>query len=494
MAISNLLSGTQGNYKDWTSKFKTKTTTPQMKTGVQTPVPASMLQSKMPTKGVVTPPKQQAVQSNPQLSPATAGGTVGTQNQVYTAPTHSAGQQMSGVLQQKPLTGNAPTINGATVNTATGQLVSQAPQYGSRGLFTDVTSSLANRGAHVDPMTQESYRRAQGLAETLKQSRENQARSEASQRLAPIPIGDATGRQAVIRQQYETQQAALTGQLQAEQALAGLGIQQSGVQQSALGTAAGLAQPQLGQFGQGYYNPLDPTGGAAGAGGGQLNPLNNVDAIAQQVINGQLSPSQAYSMGGTIANWQTLLNQKITGLRPDFNVAQAQARYDATQQAGTIAGIAPTQAFASAYQTYYPQQLQIQGAMQNVQNLGNLVFEVAGKEVNPFDLTYANDTLARFRSRLSSPQQAQFNQALSTYASALSGLLAESSSVTPTQVTSWTNGILDGTLKLDALKASYQQALKEGTIKLQTAQALTNQAGGNIGAPQVGGNSNPLGI
>lgn len=199
-------------------------------------------------------------------------------------------------------------------------------------------------------------------------------------------------------------------------------------------------------------------------------------------------------MGGSVANWQSLLNQKILGQSPQFNVAQAQARYDATQQAGTIAGVAPTQAFANAYQQYYPQQLEIQGSLQNVQNLGNLVFEVAGKEINPFDLTYANQTLGQFRGKLSSTQQAQFNQALNTYASALSALLAESSNVTPTQVSAWTNGILDGTLKLDALKASAQQALKEGQIKLQTSQSLTNIAGGGIGAPKVGSNNNPLGI
>ncbi len=199
-------------------------------------------------------------------------------------------------------------------------------------------------------------------------------------------------------------------------------------------------------------------------------------------------------MGGSISGFQGVLNQAILALNPSANIAQLQGNYDAKQSNTTTAGTAATNAYASAYQQNYPAQLTVQGQLQNVQNLGGLLIGTGGTQINPFDLKYANQTLGNFKGQLSSTQQSQFNQSLATYAGALSQLLAGSTTVTPTQTSAWVNGILDGSLSMSALKASYDQALREGKIKLQTAQLLTNIPGAQIGAPTVGDNTNPVGI
>lgn len=476
MAISNLVNQTTP------STMQPKSSGTDLWKKLQLPKQQGLMPTpKVP--GPVKPPAQQ-----PQQQPVISSGT---QNQVYTAPGTSAGQP---IQQNVPAiqTGNVLTPSGATVNAQTGSLV-QAPAQNVRGLFPDVVSSIANRGTYQDPFVKERFERASQLTEQLRQSRMNQAQGEASQRLAPIPIGDATGRQAIIRGLYEQQQAALANELQGQTALAGVGIQQAGLQQTALGTAAGFAQPALGAFGQGYYNPLDPTGGAAGAAGGALNPINNVDAIAEQVINGQLSPAQAYSMGGNVPNWQTLLNTRITGRAPNFNVAQAQARYDATQQAGTIAGVTPTSVAANVYGDAYSTFNAMRGQVMNVDSLGDLLLDVARSGViNPTDLTIGNKTIADIKRNLSTAEQVKFDSALSAFSGAASQLLASGSGQIPTAVSENIAKIANGTLSLPALNAMVQQAKREGTVKLQTAASLVNVPGATIGAPQVTAPNEPV--
>lgn len=303
----------------------------------------------------------------------------------------------------------------------------------------------------------------------------------------PIGVGDQTGREQVAQRLYSTKLAnAQSAAQQAQQAIP-YQIQGTQTQLSGLNQAAGYAQPQLGQYGQGYYNPLDPNGGAAGAGGAALNPINNVQSIAQQVINGQLSPQQAYSMGGTVANWQGLLNQAIQQQNPNFNVAQAQGSFDARQSNTTTAGTAATNAYANAYGQNYPAYLQTQAQLSNVDQLGSLLLQTAqGGQINPFAPQLANQTIGQLRSQLSNADQARFNSTLAAFQGVASQLLANSSGQIPTDVSHNISAISNGSLSLGALKAMVDQARQEGNIKLTNAGGLVNTPGGHIGAPQVG--------
>lgn len=191
-------------------------------------------------------------------------------------------------------------------------------------------------------------------------------------------------------------------------------------------------------------------------------------------------------MGGSVANWQSLLNQKILSQSPQFNVAQAQARYDATQQAGTIAGVAPTSAAAGTYEQAFQAYNTMSGQVKNVDGLGDLLLNVARSgAINPTDLTIGNRTIADLKRNLSTSEQTRFDSALSAFSGAASLLLASGSGQIPTDVSANIAKIANGTLSLPALTAMVEQAKREGTVKLQTAASLVNTPGSFIGAPKV---------
>lgn len=178
----------------------------------------------------------------------------------------------------------------------------------------------------------------------------------------------------------------------------GLGNTTQSNQITGQNAVVGATAPQLGQYGSTYYNPQtggsntnatpsSPTSGqasgmiqqinqavaayqaanpgkplpqalqdeissvesniASSAQGGSsgtssLNPINNLQSIAQQVVNGQISPSQGYALGGSVANFQGALNQAIQQASPGFDTAKAQGAYDAKlaseTQTGTTGG------------------------------------------------------------------------------------------------------------------------------------------------------------
>lgn len=198
------------------------------------------------------------------------------------------------------------------------------PQAPSRGLFSDVISSLAGRGSYVDPMTTESYGRAQRLAEDLRQSRQNQITAEGQQALAPIPKGVAFGRQANVARQYEAQQAALSSQLQAEATLAGIGQQQQTIQQQALGSAAGFVPEPL------RYGVF-----SGQQGGGQFDPGTTASQYAQEVASGARTYDDAVQAMGLYGSaGKQFLDSAIRNVSPNFNFAQAQSLSDVQGRVG----------------------------------------------------------------------------------------------------------------------------------------------------------------
>lgn len=207
---------------------------------------------------------------------------------------------------------------------------------------------------------------------------------------SPVAEGNAAITAQTIAAQ---QQAAATGE---QAALAGTGQQLTANQNTAtaLNTAAGLT-PEALRYG--------------GAAGGTLNPLNNLDSIATQVINGQISPAQAKAMGGGISTWEGALNQALLAKNPQYNEAQVQGKYEATQgAAGTQAGT--VQAYTSALQ---------QG--QNLQSQLTSLITTFG--LNPTDINKANQGLQVIANNVSDPRykilQNYVNDIANTYAQVL---------------------------------------------------------------------------
>lgn len=318
-----------------------------------------------------------------------------------------------------------------------------------------------------------------------------------------IPLSFQQGRAGAIQRDYGVQADAATRAAENAAAIAGLTQQglssagglantQQGQRLQGLESAAGLAAPQITQYGQTSFNPVTQefgggSSGGSGGNGGSLNPLNNIDSLAQQVLAGQISPSQALSMGGNVSNFQGALNQAILAHNPQANLAQLQGQYDARQSNTTVAGTAPTNAYAAAYQQTYPEYLQTQTQLSNVEQLGNMLLTtVSGGQINPFDPRIANETLSYFQNQLSSPDRTRFQETLNNFQSAASQLLSNSSGQIPTEISNSINALGTGSLSLLGLKALVDQAQKNGSIKLNTLGTQLNTAGAGVGAPRVG--------
>lgn len=176
------------------------------------------------------------------------------------------------------------------------------------------------------------------------------------------------------------------------------------------GTAQGLTAQQQTQSGMLGAAGLTPEalryGGTAG---GTLNPLNNLDSIASQVISGQISPAQARAMGGNISTWEGALNQALLAKNPQYNEAKMQGAYEATQStSGTQTGT------VESYKS----------ALQQGQNLkAQLTDLITSFNLNPADINKANQGLQAIASNVSDPRykilQNYVNDIANTYAQVL---------------------------------------------------------------------------
>lgn len=398
--------------------------------------------------------------------------------------------QQSGLLSNTSPTGNTTALPGQSqgvLNQQGGTSATTPPTF--QGLLSTVAQQGSQPSAIQQQATDQSKQAFGGTQDYIKQLEQNRAEeATALKEVAgqPIPLGDITGQQQAASSYYAQKQAALGSAAQAESslyspALSGATTAQ-GQQFGASQAAASHAQPQLGAFGQGYYNPLDPNSGAGGPNSGALNPLNNVDSLAQQILNGQISPAQANAMGGSVPNFQGVLNQAILKANPKANLAQLQGSYDARQSNTTTAGTAATNAAAAAYGQFFGPSLSVGQQLANVEGLGNLLVTTAtGSQINPFAPQFANQTIGQLRSQLSDEGQARFNSTLAAFQGAASTLLANSSGQIPTDISANIAAISNGNLSLGALKAMVDQAQQEGRIKAQNAQTPLHVTGAQLG-------------
>lgn len=271
---------------------------------------------------------------------------------------------------------------------------------------------------------------------------------------------------------------------------AGLVAQTGAIQGQRLADLATNAQNAATQaFGLQYGTPAEAAvdSGANGGTGSSLNPVNNISFIAQQVISGALSPSQAYAMGGNVANFQGALDAEIQKQSPGANTATLQGQYDAKQSNTTTAGTAPTSAAASLYTQTYPQLAQLKTTTANIDQFGNLLLGTMvakdGTTINPSDSKYANDTISQVRNQLSSPQQAQFDTTFAQLKAQIANLLSTGGAQIPTQTSNDANAIINGTAPIGTLSATLQRIATEGNILTQNLQGQLNSAGSVIGAP-----------
>ena len=323
-------------------------------------------------------------------------------------------------------------------------------------------------------------------------------------------LSEAGGQQGLLNNAFNQQQASFaqqmdaaaraagiaTGQQQAQQqgfqgagstanTMGGIATGQQQAQQQGLYQSAGLLRPDLGQYGQAQYSPIGGLLNGGGQGSDSLNPINNIQSIAQQVINGQISPEQAYAMGGSVPNFQGALNAAIQQAKPGFNAASASGQFAANQANTQTRGVTPTNAAASLYGQTYPEVAQIQQTTANIDQFGNLLLSNM-KDLNPTQFAAGNQLIKDFRSALTSPQQAQFDTTFVQLKAQIASLLQSGGAQIPTQVTSDSNSIINGTAPIKTLQDTIDRIKAEGTILTRNLQAKLNTAGATIGAPKAG--------
>lgn len=368
------------------------------------------------------------------------------------------------------------TPSGATVSES-GSLLTPPPASPApspvRGLFPDTLSSIRDIASRPSPVTEEATKQVLDLNRQLSQSRQNQITATGQQELAPIPKGVAFGRQGVVQRQYEQQQAAIASQLGALKDVASLGVQQQQAQLGGLQSAAGLAAPQLSQFGQTFYSPT------TGESSGNAQFTQALEQYAQMAANNQMGAIPSSITSNPVLNAQVMA--RAQQINPAFNFNTAQGTAAAQQGSASIAGLTVPQANQAVYQSAFGDYTNMNRLLQDVDKLGSLLVTTAqGGDINPFAPQFVNQTIAAFRNQLSSEGQARFTSTLATFQNAAQALLAQSDGTTPSGVQAQVEGIANGSLQLGALKGLVDQAKIEGQIKLANQAGVVNNALSNI--------------
>lgn len=210
--------------------------------------------------------------------------------------------------------------------------------------FPGLLGTIAQQGSQPSPIQNTAQGIAQKSADTYNQlntqladSRKNEANAEAQNRLNPIPIGDQTGRESVIRNQYLAQQNALASEAQGATNLFSPALSSAttaqGQQFGAANNAASLAQPSPTAFGQTVFNPAQ--GNFSGGGG---LPPETLAQYAQMAANGQYSaiPSSITSNPVLSAQLNAAAKQINPSYSPVTSTAQGVSAGDLTKQGAEI--------------------------------------------------------------------------------------------------------------------------------------------------------------
>lgn len=426
-------------------------------------------------------PLASAVPNNA-TSTVTGKATAGSITGALPAPVKKAPVQPIATAQVN--TGYTPTPGQLTGTQSAGgsdsglaakqQVVPEAPK--PRGLFQDVVSSLASRGSQPSQLTMDARKSYDESVNRLAQYQTNLADTYAENRMNPIAMRFKQGREAAIQQANASKLAALQGAVQQQQTAIGQGIQQQGVEQSALASAAGLA-PEATRF--------------EAFGGTQLAPQNRAQELAQQVKSGLISPQAAEAQmsslyGGAGA---TFLNQALQGSGYNYIAggAQAAAQGSNIQQAGTAGtdiartGLAQTtneyMNMTSAAQ-YAGTQAQRVSTILDKAGLNNTASTDYNKVVNELKARFSSQDFTALDTALREAQQA-YATLLSTGGGTPSGREAQSLAVL--DISKSSNAINAAIRELDAAVANRL------TSKYQVMQQYEQNLGGGTTYGGAGG-------
>lgn len=429
MAISNLILPNPSGYSGYQSLLKKKPAT-------QKPLQANVVASEEVVAQPITPTK---VSSNAGLVSSGPGAYKGVQINPGTDAEIQA--QIRAIDNPVSPIKDIPAPNRGLFNDVRGS-VSPSVTTPVAPNFSGLVGTLAERATTPTKDMQDVLKRQLSLSNKLSDFRQETAD-------APERIYGAGGGAKVVQNRLQAVQAMNAAREQAMATQLGeLGnvygnlLTGQGQTLSGLGTAAGLAQPQLGAVGQVPFNPLDM---------GQGNILG--------------------SQGGGI--------QQAGALLGDLEAAKQRALTGGTTQTST---------FANIYGDAQKQAAQISQQRNAINQVGNEVLNLlqTNPEMNQFALQYGNRKINQLSTQLSDPRYAALNTYIRTLQARI-GTALQAGEI-PTAATENASAIANGNLTLNALAATLQAVDKELGAFAQTQQDLANYAQG-----QFGGSSTPSG-
>lgn len=370
---------------------------------------------------------------------------------------------------------NATATDSGT--TGTSNTTDSTQQYSATNLPT--YGGLLAQAANIASGPSQDYQTQQGVANQylseLERSRANEAAVLGGNADNPIPLEFQQGRAQVLQNQYAGEQGALGAAYQGASNLQGAAnTQQQIEQQGLLGAASGAAP--VTQFGQ-LTNPL--TGQVVSPQGG--NPqLNTAVQQAVQLVKNGASPQDAMAQAG--------LNT--------FGLPGQQAFTTAMQQVSngtynpTMSG-AFAQSSAAQATSYQQQAVQIQNALQSLQNVAPAATSIVS-QINSSDSPLKNAPIQQYIASLGNTDAAaQMNLVMADIKKYTGQLLAMNAGGIPTDVSNSMASINPSLLNASQLSnylqmADYLGNQQKSAIQSQISGLASTPYGGYVGGAPSG--------
>lgn len=346
--------------------------------------------------------------------------------------------------------------------------------------FPSLVKTVSNMAAQPTAAFTQAQNTANQALQQLEQSRMNEAQALSANAQNAIPLEFQQGRAQVLQTQYQQQQNALaqqySGAIAAEQAA-------TGQQQTQLGgaeAAVTATTPQLGQYGQAYYQPLSAGATGASAGVAPTDPFYQVlQSYAQDLVNNQPGAVPS-SISGNSVLWNQVL-QMAQKINPNFNYNASVAGGAAQQSNIQTGGTASTTANQNIYNTALSNLANYQNMASNIKSFGDqLLNNMNTAGINPLLSQYANMTLNQLQTQFSSTGYATFNTNIQGLQARVSDLL--NTGEIPSSATAGAQAIVNGNINLNAMEATLNQVNNEANAIVQNQASIAKNAYSNIQA------------
>ena len=357
---------------------------------------------------------------------------------------------------------------GTPANTTIAPTVSQPT-----GPYQSAVSGLVGMAGQPGAAYTNQMNTANDINAQLAQSRTQEAQALANNASPADQYGRSIeyqqGAGGILQNLFLNQQNALASQFQGATNLVNAANTQQGLQQSAYSSAAGLTTPQLGQYGQAYYNPY--TAGQAGGGSG-VSPSDpfyaTLQNYAQMAANGQYAGIPSSITGNAVLNNQ--MNEMAKAINPNYNPVTSSA-------------------FSSSQGAQTQQIATWTSAKQQASNLGaNLTSLINSAGINPNDVNKLNTAVQTWATNTSSPQYATFHNLVADLSNTYAQVLTPSGGT----VTDYVRSISDSLLNPSASGKSILQVISDldGQVNAKIAGVQTSY---NAGTSNGSANTNTSG-